>query len=296
MDSATKTWFDNLILKNLVEKGFGPFGYPMGPNPYDLYYTKDIFAQFKEEMKLCHPQHYRCYSKGKGSELLETEKPPKMASVASSSRFAYLALRWVAQAIGGTDAVDFEHECRIDGIRGMAPQLDAYTIDENGNPIYIEVKCHEIFDAHKLELSTSYWKKIYGPGNDFGFPSNNNIPESKKFPIPFTHFGITNDQPLMDIKQLLCHLMGVASRKESNRPATLVYLFFKPIIESDYKTRLDGIFDQLLTEINQIFTSKPIQNFCTLNEIDLKVVVEESAVMERLTKKNIGFVRDYPYK
>ena len=94
-----------------------------------------------------------------------------MASVASSSRFAYLALRCGAQAIGGTDHVEFEHECRIQGIRGTAPQLDAYTADENGNPIYVEVKCHEIFDPHKIELKAAYWENIYGEKNAFGFPA-----------------------------------------------------------------------------------------------------------------------------
>ena len=117
-----KKWFDNLILSNLKNKGFGPFGYPMGKETHPVYYSRDAFTAFKVEMGLCHPQHYYCYINGQGSELLETGTPPKMASVASSSRFAYLALRWGAEAIGGTQNVEFEHECRIRGIRGTAPQ------------------------------------------------------------------------------------------------------------------------------------------------------------------------------
>lgn len=291
-----KTWFDGLILKNLEDKGFGPFGYKMGSKSYPSYYNRDSFTAFKLEMGFCHPEHYNRYINGQGSELLETESPPKMASVASSSRFAYLALRWGAQAIGGTDHVEFEHECRIQGIRGTAPQLDAYTADENGNPIYVEVKCHEIFDPHKIELKAAYWENIYGEKNAFGFPAKKAKKDSATFDIPLDQFGITGEKSMMDIKQLLCHLMGIASQKEQKQPATLVYLFFKPAVTGSHHTILDGIFSRLTKEIDCIFNSKPIKTFCFINRIDLKVVVEEAPTMERLTANNIGYMRDYPHK
>ena len=291
-----KKWFDNLILSNLKSKGFGPFGYPMGKETHPVYYSRDVFTAFKVEMGLCHPQHYYRYINGQGSELLETGTPPKMASVASSSRFAYLALRWGAEAIGGTKNVEFEHECRVHGIRGTAPQLDAYTTDKEGNPIYVEVKCHEIFDAHKIELSTAYWDHIYGDGNSFGFLPKEKDPASAKFNIPPSHFGIESPDPMMDIKQLLCHLMGIASQKKPNQTATLVYLFYKPIGAEEDSPVLKDIFTQLTHEIDQIFNSDPIKHFCAVHKINLKVVIEEAAVMERLTAKNIGYQQDYPHK
>lgn len=291
-----KTWFDGLILKNLEDKGFGPFGYKMGSKSYPSYYNRDAFTAFKLEMGFCHPEHYNRYINGQGSDLLETESPPKMASVASSSRFAYLALRWGAQAIGGTDHVEFEHECRIQGIRGTAPQLDAYTADENGNPIYVEVKCHEIFDPHKIKLKAAYWENIYGEKNAFGFPAKKAKKDSATFDIPLDQFGITGEKSMMDIKQLLCHLMGIASQKEQKQPATLVYLFFKPAVTGSHHTILDGIFSQLTNEIDYIFNSIPIKTFCFIHRIDLKVVVEEAATMERLTINNIGYLREYPHK
>lgn len=291
-----KTWFDGLILKNLEDKGFGPFGYELNNKPYSMYYDREAFAAFKDEMEHCYSQHYNQYINGQGSELKETSTPPKMASVASSSRFAYLALRDGAQAIGGTDYVEFEHECRIQGIRGTAPQLDAYTADENGNPIYVEVKCHEIFDQHKIELKAAYWENIYGEKNAFGFPAKKAEKDSATFDIPLDQFGITRDHSMMDIKQLLCHLMGIASQKEQKQPATLVYLFFKPAITGRHQTILHGAFDQLTWEIDCIFNSRPIKTFCFVHKIDLKVIVEEAATMERLTANNIGHMREYPHK
>lgn len=290
-----KKSFDQLILENLEDRGFGPFGYSLNGKTHPVYYSKEAFTAFIYEMGLCYPQHYCRYINGQGSELEETSAPPKMASVASSSRFAYLALRHGAQAIGGTEQVEFEHECRITGIRGTAPQLDAYTTDAKGNPIYIEVKCHEIFDPHKVKLRAAYWQKIYGNQNDFGFPEQDAL-FSENFTIPLSEFGIDRDHSMVDIKQLLCHLMGIASQKEANRTATLVYLFFRPTVPGRSGDSISHYFCRLIDEMDRVFISTPIRNFCTAHKIDLKVVVEETAVMEKLTDKNIGYLRDYPHK
>ena len=296
MEKGRKTWFDELIRNNLVEKGFGPFDYRMGSETYSMYYSREAFTAFVQEMGLCHSHHHNRYLNGQGSELLETKTPPKMASVASSSRFAYLALRWGAQAIGGTDCVEFEHECRVKGIRGTAPQLDAYTKDEQGNPIYVEVKCHEIFDPHVIELSTAYWEHIYGEQNAFGFPRKEKKSEEEKIQIPLNQFGITKEHSMMDVKQLLCHLMGIASQKERTQPATLVYLFFRPLATGDDGLAVEKIFTKLIAQIDQVFRSKPIRSFCHAHKIDLKVAVEEAAIMERLTENNIGCLYDYPHR
>lgn len=82
-----------------------------------------------------------------------------MASVASSSRFCYLALKDGAEAIGGTGDVVFEKECKIKGVGGTAPQLDAYVASEN---IFVEAKCHEMFDEKTTVMRESYQEYIIG--------------------------------------------------------------------------------------------------------------------------------------
>ena len=151
-----KTEFDNIIKENLNlnEKLFRAV-------PHDCYYSEQEFEKFINEMKTDYSTAFISYGEGKGGELDASErngkkKPPKMASVASSSRFAYISLRNGAQAIGG-GIVNFEHPCRIDGVPGIPPQMDAYS--ENGN-IFIEVKCHEIFDKHKVVMKEKYQEKI----------------------------------------------------------------------------------------------------------------------------------------
>lgn len=288
MSMNLKKRFDQLILENLEKNGCGPFGYTMDPKTYPVYYSKEAFEAFRQEMQTQYPQYYQQYSKGKGSELLETSTPPKMASVASSSRFAYIALRNGAEGLGGTKQVTFEYACKIKDIGGPGAQLDAYTTDEQGNPIYVEVKCHEIFDFHKILLKPPYWNKFYGESNSFGFPVNPNIPKDS-FELSLEAFGISQkDTSLVDMKQLLCHLLGIASQNPDNRPGTLVYLFFKPKVTGHDRDLLEKVFTQLMNEFSAILQSAPIKTFCGIHNIGIKVLAEEAEVMEPLTKENIA--------
>lgn len=282
-----KKEFDQIIKENLSAKiSKDDFGYSILGNSrvYDTYYENKVFDRFLEEMQSLYSSAYETYSRGKGSELTEHtgrygKVPPKMASVASSSRFCYLALRNGTEALGGTDQADFEQECIIDGIPGIAPQLDAYVKKEN---IYVEAKCHEIFDFHRITMKIKYWKLLYG---------DKTAPAEDTFDIPLSAFGFSPDKKtsMFDIKQFLCHLLGIASQPGESKK--LVYLFFRP--ESDDKAiqkELDEVFLKLDEEINTIFNSDPIRKFCDLNHIKLQAVYECSKTMEALTKDNMKVI------
>ena len=286
-----KNEFDSLIKENLAAQiGLGSFGYcvPNNDKPFGNYYSKPAFAAFLAEMKIPPYENiYRSYHAGKGGELEEHSGrygilPPKMASVASSSRFCYLALRNGAEALGTDKPVQFEHECRITGISGNAPQLDACIPESN---IYVEVKCHEIFDLHRVEMKAKYHNRIYSADNAFGFESKN-AEYAHTFEIPLSDFGIQKSTSMFDIKQLLCHLMGIASQTE--QPATLVYLFFIPQTTDPAKQNaVDAVFNALREEIRCIFNSAPIRHFCTTNQITLRAVAENASIMEPLCQKNL---------
>lgn len=240
-----KQQFDAIIKRNLEAKlGGGAFGYiaSEGGEVYGNYYSNREFDFFLEEMKS--PRYNSIFSAYNGSkrELREHRErgkllPPKMASAASSSRFCYLALRDGGSALGGTGAVKFEYGCPICGIKGTAPQADACMEAEG---IYIEAKCHEIFDAHKLELSKQYWGLLYGPGNDFGLPEREG-PAGKTFELSLRDFGIEGKSTMFDLKQFLCHLLGVKCQKK--REPTLCYLFFRPMAtDTEEETQLAEVF------------------------------------------------------
>ena len=289
-----KEEFDEIIKRNLVDKvGKDKFVYKTSDNkPHEVYYENSVFEAFKQEME---DIHFIKYKEGKGGELDEKKGryglvPPKMASVASSSRFCYLALRNGGSAIGGNDNVEFEVDCHIKGVAGTSPQLDAYFPDNN---IFVEAKCHEIFDRHKPVLKKAYWNLIYGENSQFGFKAKGKISETE-FEIPLTEFRFESGKrsTMFDIKQFLCHLMGIASKMndetQSKKESTLVYLFFKPKTDDiEINNKIDKVFRDLKTEIDLIFGCKPIKTFAEKNNIKLVAVAECDYVMKELTGENI---------
>lgn len=275
----SKTKFDQVILDNIIKKeGAEKFGYVVNDGRvYSLYYTEEEFEKFKSETDL--PEY-------KGAELEKRvnkagkETPPKMASVASSSRFCYLALKNGAKAIGGTGGVQFEKECKIKGVGGTAPQLDAHVA---GGNIYVEAKCHEIFDEKKTTMREAYVEYIISERDGIGFavPAELTI-QKEEFKIPYNEFGFSEAFHRLDFKQFLCHLLGIACQ---GKPATLVYLFFKPKNEAKQK-EIDIIFDKLQDEIKTVFDNEYIKQFCGTNNITLKAYAEYSEVMDDLTEQN----------
>ena len=290
--TLSKAEFDNIILKNHVAKeGTEKFGYAFDDDRiYENYYTEEAFQKFKDNMSNTHQSQY---DDGSGSELelyIRNGKliPPKMACVASSSRFCYLALKDGSNAINATGIPEFEKKCPISNINGYPPHLDAYFKNEN---IYIEAKCHEIFDDHKQELKISYWDNIYDCGGKniktFALPKPKTKP-MEYFDIPFKSFGYEKTPRRFDFKQFLCHLLGIACNS-GNRSATLVYLFFKPQNE-EHQARIDVVFDELISEIRIAFNNTYVKEFCNKHNITLKAVAEFSKTMKALTSKNIEYL------
>ena len=285
-----KEEFDSVIKNNLIEvNGRTAFGYELSKT-YENYYSKSVFKSFLEEMQQpCYMDSFERYENGKGSELKEQhgrygKTPPKMASVASSSRFCYLALRDGAQCLGSKEPVQFEHECRIKGISGTAPQLDGYIPDGN---IYFEAKCHEIFDNHKIKMKAQYWDYLYGHNNEFGFAPIEKT-DGVEFEIPLSVFGINKEYSMFDIKQFLCHLLGIVSNKEKEESATLVYMFFKPLTDSALIQRqIEEVFKRLEDEIENLFDSSPIREFIKCNNIKIVAIAEFAKIMEPLRTQNM---------
>ena len=290
--------FDEILKQNVINAtGVDLFGYGINDRNYPNYYSACAFADFINQMTNHYPEHYKSYSEGEGNELIPKKGrygllPPKMASVASSSRFCYLALRNGAVALGGSGDVEFEHACHISEIKGgTPPQMDAYIKNEN---IFVEAKCHEIFDSHKVILKSKYFDLLFGQDNDFGFASRQKS-DDRCFEISLLEFGIDKKTTRFDIKQLICHLLGIKSHNSQKEPATLVYLFFKPKASTESQQKeIDEVFDDLTNEIKTIFGSEssPIKKFAEKNKITLKAVAQYAEIMSPLIIENT--IRLYP--
>ena len=283
----TKTRFDNIIRENVEkearERGEEvQLGYIINGKPYDDYYSKTAFDAFLYDMEHNYEPLYKRIKECSGSETLEKDNnPPKMASVASSSRFCYLALRDGFKELG-INNVTVEEKCSIKDMRGnVNANLDAYCQENN---TYIEAKCHEIFDTHTDKMSGQYRKHLKSE-----FHIDVDVEDESEVALDFKDFGVEKENPRFDIKQLLCHLLGIKNVK-GKEPATLMYLFFKPIAEKEQDNDLiDEVFAELEAEMERIFNSKPIKTFAEENNIKLMAVIENEKVMKSLNgaKKKI---------
>ncbi|MBQ7712260.1 MAG: hypothetical protein IJT69_00425 [Clostridia bacterium] len=258
----------------------------------DLYYSREAFAAFVEEMRENYPEHYARYATCSGDELEEhydrrSERyyPPKMASVASSSRWVYLALRAHAEEKLRalipdlpTDGIfRFEEKLQIKGVRRGIANLDsAYLSDESC--VFIEAKCHEIFDRHELKWSKQYIKS--GRFADEGEVALAVPPQAVSIVTTKTDdvikevvrvapaaFGLEDENPRFDAKQAICHLLGIASR-EGTAPADLLYLLFRPsgLVGSS------EVYEQFEKEYRGFCESDCIRAFCERHRISLRLV------------------------
>lgn len=292
-DAAIKNNLPNDLLTYVINEG------EVSEHKYPNYYNQSAFDNFVDEMdKKYHKDFDKFKGKknasynagGKGGELdVQNNRPPKMASVASSSRFCYLALRdGVDTDILGkkfTSAdVEFEYECRIFA-KGTAPQLDAYIKDAVCD-IFVEAKCHEIFDSHKVKFSSTYWD--YFNNNELlrNLIDNPEKP-SESFVVSINKFNINKDSPRFDVKQFVCHRLGIKEHQKGKN-AKLVYMFFKPVTDDEETAILiKTVFDELAKEIKAVFECKVIKKFCEDSNIELMAIAQESKTMKKLDSAKV---------
>lgn len=290
-----KTAFDRQIkeLSGLSEDNFG-YIKEGREESFKMYLKRDSWDAFIEEMKNSYSFAYSNYKNS--FELKEKEEtPPRMASIASSSRFIYLSFRdeyvkkikMIVGQVKEDGCFQFEHKMSIEDVGGGGANVDAsYITTDKG--IYFEAKCHELFDSLKLRWREAYFKKdgvFFGNGqNSFNIDpkylvldGNTNNPliiiekESGKeyinYQLKKEIFNIEEKEDLyLDIKQFVCHLLGIAN--DGNKKRELIYLYFKP-------AKLEGFeceYCKLEKQFRSFCECKIIESFCKKNNISIKLV------------------------
>ena len=226
-----KKQFDRLLVDSLEN--------PAHINPETTYYDE----KYKSALIDCLKKR-NLYSSFKKRELPENSRNPHMLSIASSSRLCYLYFQ--------EKNILFEKGLSV-GFRSTKAQLDAF---DESKGIYYECKCHEIFDKHQ-KLWKSYQNRL---SECFGIHGQI---KDEEIELSLQDFGI-DDCKLrgnsiyelhFDMKQLLCHLLGL----EKNGGGKLQYIFFTPseklIKENDWCLNL---YKKLHTEIEVIWNSPVI--------------------------------------
>lgn len=222
---------------------------------YWNYMSNDAWNEFLNKMSRLHQAQFK---EGDGDELNEKKgrygwTPPKMASFGSSSRFIYNKSK---------DIEGFEFEKQLPTRVGHRPaNIDGYI--QRGNVcIYVEGKCREIYASHKaIKVSNVYldiYDKLKENFSKFNYKNEGQI-DDRHFMCSFSY----DDKPLVhfDIKQLICHFLGISSylleNKEANSNIKFIYLIFNPSSEtcfenskiSSYKGKLERLYKETISEI-----------------------------------------------
>lgn len=203
-----------------------PKGYRIGENIYENYLQNDAWEAFLADM--C-PIHRKQFNDGSGSELeSKRDRPPKMASFASSSRMIYR----LCNKIEG-----FSFEKRLATTVGGYANLDGY-LALPGREIYIEAKCREPYGHSADQTIKQNYRGVYSylckQMPDTFSCSMQNIPESGpklKNEMHVTFFCKGRPVVSFDIKQMICHLLAVATkrlREPADTEILFLYLLYDP--------------------------------------------------------------------
>jgi hypothetical protein len=191
------------------------------------------------------------YAQGGGDELSEKDgRPPKMASYGSSSRMIYNLSR---------DKEGFHYEKKLPTTVGGKANLDGFC-ESAKRYLFVEAKCHEPYSFKRNAVSTTY-AALYNYINTRMAGSLRIAMETSKCGRYMNVDYFAEDERLerFDLKQMICHLLGIATGLLSGtleqKQIDFVYLLFDPTeltITADAKAAIDAIYERTCYECNLV--------------------------------------------
>lgn len=219
---------------------------------YENYMSNEKWVAFLKEMK---KEHLIAYVQGYGNEISEKQGrygiyPPKMASYGSSSRMIYKLLKTV-------EGIHFEKQ--LPTKVGGTANLDGY-LQRGETEIFIEAKCREIYTKHaNIDIKEVYNDVLEDIKNENAFHYTKENKETKTGYLNYSFFYGKTPIERFDIKQLICHFLGIAANYIKNKSAKnkirFIYLIYNP---TDFNIKkLTEVYENTMTEI-ELF--KPMMN------------------------------------
>ena len=228
---------------------------------YENYMSKEKWEAFLKEMN---KEHLIAYVQGYGNEISEKQGrygiyPPKMASYGSSSRMIYKLLKTV-------EGIHFEKQ--LPTKVGGTANLDGY-LQRGETEIFIEAKCREIYTKHaNIDIKKVYNEVLKDIKSDNAF----NYKENKETKTGYLNYSFFyGETPIVrfDIKQLICHFLGIAANYIKNKSAKnkicFIYLIYNPKdlniseLNDVYKSTIEEIelfkMNDLFIKMNDLFNA-----------------------------------------
>lgn len=239
-------------------------GYLVNGKHFDSYMTNEEWEKFKSNITA---NAISEFSKGDGGELIEKNGyPPKMASYGSSSRMIYNLSK---------EKEGFHFEKKLHTTIGGTANLDGF-YDDGYRYIFVEAKCHEIYSKKSNVVSKSY-QKLYEFINTYMADSIQiQMSDAKKDGYMDVTYFVEGEELLhFDFKQMICHLLGIATGilkgTLKRKQIDFIYLLFDPTeldISKETKEVINEIYERTRYECNLV-------DFATLFRVILLFLMEE---------------------
>lgn len=227
-------------------------GYVVDGRTYNTYMARDKWDAFKTSML---PSALEEFGDGSGGELVEKNgRPPKMACYGSSSRMIYMLSR---------NKNGFHYEKKLPTTVGGIANLDGF-YEDDVRYVFVEAKCHEPYGTKSNSVSKSYERLYHFINNQMAGNLEIAMKASKcgRY-LDVEYFSEGEKLEHFDIKQMICHLLGIATgilKKElAQKQIDFIYLLYDPTelkLATDIKKVVDAIYDKTCYECNLIDFAK----------------------------------------
>lgn len=246
---------------------------------YEAYVSNQEWEMFVKDMEQNHPDAFDEYMAGSGGEMKQKGKyPPKMASYGSSSRMIYNLCK---------DIPKFHYEHQLPTKVGGIANLDGF-IEKEDRYIFVEAKCREPYGA-KSHIIEKKYRDLYQYIDSDGSCNLNIRTENidSKISVMFSVGKriITN----FDIKQMICHLLGIAVKFLNNptdKRISFLYLCYNPklieIIDDKKKANIYETYDQMSAECHAIDFSNLFKSIVMYLSEQLKVGMSTSEDIHKM--------------
>ena len=254
----------------------GKAGYKIGVKTYYNYMKKEAFEKEINEL----PKEIKeQFDDAPGGELKEKPGrwgiyPPKMACFGSSSRF-------ICNELMGVENVSFE--AALPTYVGHPANLDAHKIFKTKSvEVFAEAKCREIYGSHRKVDVNKVYLKIYDKLKKlFTYTAE----PSKEGYVKCTFEVGDSEIVHFDLKQLICHFLGIAAGVIEGRITAekirFVYVIFNPNLKDVEEKIVPKYRDKILQQYKE-----------TLAEIKLFDMKKLFAAIFEIQKENPAIKRN----
>lgn len=223
-------------------------GYVSGGKEYETYMTNTEWEAFLNAMP---SRTHDEFVAGGGGELEEKNgRPPKMACYGSSSRMIYMLSR---------DKAGFHFEKKLATTVGGTANIDGFFEDDH-RYIFVEAKCHEPYSAKNISVSKSY-EKLYRFINDSmagNVKIDMKISKCGRY-LDVEYFSDGERLEHFDLKQLICHLLGIAGGilkgELESKQIDFIYLLYDPTelpLSDKARDAVNAVYERTCYECNLV--------------------------------------------